>query len=419
MLGLKLRSHFEGVSNLWMPVLLGALSKLRIGGVASFVVPAELFTGISARTVREWTLDQMEDIRIDLFPPGKFPDVLQEVVVLSARRADGARASQIRVSQHQKGAPPREWNATVAKTRATWTSVFLDPEEHRALAEASALAAVVKLGDVARLQVSIVTGANDYFCASDEEIDDFQLARWVLPLLPRIRHATGLVWRERDQVDLSASTKRWLVHFAENQKAPELYEGAARFLAAGVARGIPVRYKCRVRSPWYRVPDVHHGSLMLSKRSHRFPKLVLNKAQTFTTDTIYRGEMKTGNSGRESDLVASFHNSLTLLTVELEGRSFGGGVLEIVPSEIARLLVPLPVSFGKHLSRLDRTCRNASTSEPDELITETDRLLVHADFGLTWRIVGTLADARRKLMERRLSRVRSELDAPRSELVAV
>jgi len=32
---------------------------------------------------------------------------------------------------------------------------------------------------------------------------------------------------------------------------------------------------------------------------------------------------------------------LTALSAELEGRHYGGGVLELVPSEIERLLVPL------------------------------------------------------------------------------
>jgi hypothetical protein len=48
-------------------------------------------------------------------------------------------------------------------------------------------------------------------------------------------------------------------------------------------------------------------------------------------------------------------NSLTALTAELEGRHYGGGVLELVPSEIEKLAVvhssvPECVlhNFGKH-----------------------------------------------------------------------
>ena len=87
------------------------------------------------------------------------------------------------------------------------------------------------------------------------------------------------------------------------------------------------------------------GSILASKRSHRYPRVILNGANAYTTDTIYRGRLLPGCSRNPADLVASFHNSLTLLTAEIEGRSFGGGVLELVPSEVGRLLVAVPDGF--------------------------------------------------------------------------
>ena len=37
----------------------------------------------------------------------------------------------------------------------------------------------------------------------------------------------------------------------------------------------------------------------------------------------------------------SFLNPLTAITAELEGRFYGGGVLELVPSEINKLYIPI------------------------------------------------------------------------------
>lgn len=75
--------QLAGVSNLWIPVFLSALSRLRDGGVFSFIIPAECFTGLSARAVRTWLSQHSTELRVDLFPPKSFPGVLQEVVVLS------------------------------------------------------------------------------------------------------------------------------------------------------------------------------------------------------------------------------------------------------------------------------------------------------------------------------------------------
>lgn len=419
MLGLRLGTRIEGVSNLWMPIVLAALDKLRKGGAAAFVIPAELFTGMSAFVVRRWILENMEDLTIDLFPPGRFPNVLQEVVVLSGRRAEpSVSRTSVAVVQHRGTASEASWATNFSATDVSWMRAFLTPLENAALETARTLPQVQRLCDVARLEVSIVTGANDYFSVSAAELELFDLGRWALPLLPRARHAAGLVWRKRDQARLPREAKAWLVHFATDKPSPEKYLGAARFLAVGAAQGIPDRYKCRVRSPWYRVPDVWAGHLMLSKRSHRFPRLILNAARSFTTDTIYRGNVLPPYRGRLRDLLAAFHNSLTLLTAELEGRSFGGGVHELVPSEIERLSVPLMRGAGAHLDTLDALARRSTDAQEERLIEATNDLLAQSGFDRS--LLSTLEQARRTLMKKRLDRSdNGRSQSSESELVAV
>jgi hypothetical protein len=141
---------------------------------------------------------------------------------------------------------------------------------------------------------------------------------------------------------------------------------------------------------------------MLSKRSHFYPRLILNEAEVVTTDTIYRGWMRPGFEGREEDLSAVFHNSLTLLSAEVEGRSFGGGVLELVPSEISRLVVPMVTGAGLELDRL------SSASSEDGVLYEgllgrTDELLLRHS-RLDAAALGELRRARIRLQSRRLER---------------
>src|SRR5690606_24726385 len=66
--GERIDTPFRGVSNLWIPVFLRALTNLREGGAFSFIVPAECFTGLSGRTVRTWLGRHAEQLRVDLFP---------------------------------------------------------------------------------------------------------------------------------------------------------------------------------------------------------------------------------------------------------------------------------------------------------------------------------------------------------------
>jgi hypothetical protein len=194
-----------------------------------------------------------------------------------------------------------------------------------------------------------------------------------------------------------------LLDFSADRPDPTRQSGARSYLLAGEEEGLPKRFKCRIRAPWYRVPVVAPGALMMAKRSHLYPRMIVNDANVLTTDTIYRGRVLPSMASARA-LTAAFHNSLTLLTSEIEGRSFGGGVLELVPSEISRLLLPLPVGIEDEFERLDAICRDADESLDDELVPETDRLVVARTPGLTRDLMEQMAEARRALVRLRLAR---------------
>jgi hypothetical protein len=375
------------------------------------VIPTECLTGVSAGAVRRWLIEHMDELRLDLFPPGSFPGVLQEILVLSGRRGDGlASAGTLELVEHSMSGERASWRYRIQARTESWSRYLLEPRQLEAVDEACALPRVRLLGETATLEVSIVTGANDYFSAETPTVSEFELARWAEPLLPRLRHAPGLIYKRADQRATALSGARaWLLDFSADRPDPRDFVRPRAYLELGQERELHLRYKCRIRDPWYRVPSVRAGELLLSKRSHRFHRLVLNTAGALTTDTIYRGRMRPGFGDKARDLVAGFHNSLTLLSAELEGRSFGGGVLELVPSEIARLKVPLVDGFASHLASLDSLLR-ASGSE-ESVVEATDVLLVSSNLGFSSELMQTLREARYSLLARRLGRnSRSSLD---------
>jgi hypothetical protein len=150
-----------------------------------------------------------------------------------------------------------------------------------------------------------------------------------------------------------------------------LTASARRYIQSGEAQGLHRRYKCRIRTPWYNVPSVYAAPVAMLKRSHHFPRLILNSAKALTTDTAYR---ILPQKGRASDLVFGFVNSLTALSAELEGRHYGGGVLELVPSEIERLLVPSVRHSVDDLRDLDRRIHSRAAAE--DLLAGQDRILL-------------------------------------------
>jgi hypothetical protein len=137
------------------------------------------------------------------------------------------------------------------------------------------------------------------------------------------------------------------------------------------------------------------------KRAHTMPRLILNKVGAYTTDTIYRIQTKEVSP---TALVTSFINPLTALSAELEGRHYGGGVLELVPSEIENLLIPLPTT-AFDLKELDNDIR----TNPISSVLETHGRKVLEDIGLSKSKQTKLISGWEKLASRR-QRVSVEVD---------
>jgi hypothetical protein len=101
---------------------------------------------------------------------------------------------------------------------------------------------------------------------------------------------------------------------------------------------------------------------------------------------------------KPESLVNAFVNSLTCLTAEMEGRHYGGGVLELVPSEIERLLVPVVKATRADLRAADKRFRTADNN-PDFLRSQDSRVL--GKIGLSESDQDTLHEAWAKLRDRR------------------
>jgi adenine-specific DNA methylase len=163
-----------------------------------------------------------------------------------------------------------------------------------------------------------------------------------------------------------------------------------------------MRYKCRVREPWWAVPLPKHGApaLFLTYCSSEYPRLVLNEAEVLHTNTVHGVSLRQDMDPRA--LAAGFYNSLTLLSAELVGRSYGGGVLKLEPTEAEALLVPpVPDSAGEHLEQVDALLRLGELTAVLDLM---DRLVLVEGLGLSEHEVMALRGGAERLRSRRRAR---------------
>jgi adenine-specific DNA-methyltransferase len=272
-----------------------------------------------------------------------------------------------------------------------WTRALLDVETRSLFDELAEHEEVHRFDDVAEVDVGIVTGANKFFLVPDAVVKSFRLEKWAHPMFGRSEHCPGIIYDRRQHVENARKGNPTNFLWFNGCK---IDASAKAYIALGEEQELHTRYKCRVRAPWYTVPSVYSTEIGMLKRAHDTPRLILNRIGAYTTDTAYRIR---SHSVLAKKLVWCFVNPLTALSAELEGRHYGGGVLELIPSEIERLTIPLPGKTNIDLADLD----NAIRSLPTHRVLERQGKAVLGALGLSRAKQECVLEGWRKLRNRR------------------
>lgn len=402
-LDIKFTKH----TNAWVPFVLASLHMLKPGGRFAMVLPAEILHVIHAQAVRSYMSKVCSKILI--FDPEDiwFEDTLQGAVIVFAEKkqeqsikSQGLSIIQTRGMNFTQTDPSKYFNESIYKNGETikgkWTYALLSDQEFNLYQKILANKKVLNFIDIADVDVGIVTGANKFFLVNDEVVSQYNLDDYSYPMFGKSEHCQGIVY---DELQHLANAKKGLPtnfiwfnsehkHFNELQK---------KYIASGEKQELQNRYKCRIRNPWYRVPSVYSTELCMLKRSHNIPRIIVNKMNAFTTDTAYRIKLKDSKIKPEQ-LASLFINSLTALSAELEGRHYGGGVLELVPSEIEKLKIPIVKDVKISIEELNlKVKRGANIVE----ILASQDLEILTRVGLSKYEITILQNAWLKLKNRR------------------
>lgn len=364
-LGLRFTKH----TNAWVPFILASIQSLRPSGRLAMVVPAEIIHVMHADSLRSYLGAQCS--RIVIVDPEEiwFSDTLQGAVLLMAQKKasqsdlnEGVGIYPVRGRAFTKLDPADVFAAPTPINGRTvagkWTRALLNVSTRDLLDELETRANVRRFADVASVDVGIVTGANKFFLVDDATVERFGLRKWAHPMFGRSEHCPGVIYDDQQHHDNERTGLPTNFIWFDSDRAM-MNKNARAYVELGEQQKLHTRFKCRVRTPWYVVPSVYSTEIGMLKRCHHIPRLILNKAGAYTTDTAYRIRSKFS----ANTLVACFLNPLTALSAELEGRHYGGGVLELVPSEIEKLLIPLPKKLTFDLREIDAAVRTATTEE--------------------------------------------------------
>lgn len=398
---------FTKHTNIWVPFIIASVNLLHPGGHLAMVVPSEIIHVLYAGSLRKFLMNNCNKILL-VDPKELLFESLQGTVLLMIEKAetDNLKSTFIGIRTERNNnflnSDPSELFETAEYVECNvsadkWTKLLLGKEALKVYNYALLNPYVSIFSDVAKVDVGIVTGANKFFLVNDATVEKYGLGDYSRPMFGRSEHCPGIIYNE--DVHNSNRLKGVPSNFLMFGNTPlfDMPKITQQYIKMGEKENLHERYKCSIRTPWYSVPSVYSTSIGMLKRCHHYPRLILNEINAYTTDTAYRIKV-TDNNLSERDLVFNFINSLTALSAELEGRHYGGGVLELVPSEIEKLLIPTKIMKSSDLNNLDVSIKNKK--EACALMADQD-LIVLRSIGFSQDECITIHKAWRDIRDRR------------------
>lgn len=398
--------HYSKLTNAWVSFVIGASLLLTDEGRLGLVVPAELLQVSYAKQLRAFLAGYFNRVTLISFEKLVFPGIQQEVVLLLCER-DGSRQHTINHFEVADAAGLRVLTPAQLRTpgkrldfrAGKWTHYFLTQEEIDLLEAAAQHHAVPALGRYATVEVGITTGANSFFTVPRAIVEEFDLHPFVRPMVGRSVQVESLRFTTADwQRNCGNAARAHLLVFPGQEVLA--HAGARAYIEAGEAEGLHKGYKCGIRDDWFAVASLKVSEALFIRRNNAFPKLVLNEARAYTTDTMHRVFLKPGTDS--AAFAASFYNSLSLAGAEIAGRSYGGGVLELMPSEAAQIALPYRPQHAALLPRLDAWFRAKTPIQT--ILKTTDAVLLCQGYGFSERETAVANAIWVKLSARRLNR---------------
>jgi tRNA1(Val) A37 N6-methylase TrmN6 len=284
--GLKLSE----LSSSWLPFLIHSLRFLRNGGRLAMVLPFEIGHAAYALPVLGHLRGAFDSITFLAFRKKLFPDLSEDTLLMLAEGrqqsasgrffihdlAHAGVLGQLQALGRRRlgGARPMD-PERIVKGEQRIIEYLLPRKARELYSRLRVSSATVPLGSLADVGIGYVTGANEFFHPDPAVIAEQGLpSRFLRTCVRRGRALAGLRFTNGDwRQALSAGNSGYLLELPGSRDLPD---SVLRYIAEGERQGLQNGFKCRTRTPWYRVPHVYRPDAFLTYMSGDQPRLVAN-----------------------------------------------------------------------------------------------------------------------------------------------
>jgi adenine-specific DNA-methyltransferase len=370
----EMNLHPNKLTNIWVPFLVISASKLNRFGKLAMVIPAELFQVKYAAETRVFLSKFFSRITIVTFKKLVFADIQQEIVILLCEK-DVTTNTGIRVLEMNNLSELNSIEIDKVKkadvkvlehSTEKWTKYFLDESEIQLLRKIKSDTRIKPCSDIMEVDVGIVTGRNEFFMLTKELVSKWKLKAHTTKVVSKSNHFKGIVFTDEDFEKNSDDNCPAHLFLPANKDFSLLPKVCREYIAYGEEMDFHSGYKCRIRKNWFITPSLWSPDAFVLRQVGDYPKLILNKTNASSTDTIHRVRFKT--KVKPENIALSYLNSLTFAFSEILGRSYGGGVLTFEPTEIEEIPLPLLGTHKIDFKKIDALIRQRKIEEVMDIV---------------------------------------------------
>ncbi len=395
--------------NAWVAFLVACVQLLSENGKIAFVIPAEILQVVYAEDLRLFLSNQLSKITLMTFEQLVFPDIEQEILVFIGEKGKEEKGIRIIELSNLEDFKKLDLNSNgfqkLNHVKEKWTKYFVSAEEIKVIQSIRDDKRFTKFSDLALINVGITTGNNTYFSVDKETSEKYELSSVALPLIGRSSHAHGIYFTDSDwQENIQDNKRAMLISFPDTpyEEYPTKHK---EYIELGERNEENKGYKCSIRDRWYIIPSVWIPDAFFLRRNNLYPKFVLNRCNAVSTDTMHRIKFNEGVNAE--NVLLSYYNSISFAFTEICGRSYGGGVLEILPGEVGNIMLPVVNDIDEALKkelldRIDTIVRNDEDIEA--ALNLVDQKLLVEVWGIDKEICISCRKIWKKMQNRRLER---------------
>jgi adenine-specific DNA-methyltransferase len=344
------RVKVSSLSGSYVYFFLEALRRLNENGRLVFITPTEFLDVRYGGAVKSALLDtcRIDEILVLEMEKLAFDQVLTTSAITVATKTTKPtrrfNLTEAKMNGEVQRGPTVELSSDAAPPHVPWTP-FLPTRAERigSLIEGR----TAKLGDVVRVRRGIATGDNSFFCLTQSDADEWGIEpEYLVPVVVGAKDLPSSgVLDERFRAERVAVGARAFLFFCHEPKEALAESSALRYIEHGERLGVPERFNCRSRSPWYGVEPVPPPDFFVTYMARQRARFVRNGVGARCMTSLLNVWAKPGISPEALRPILEDPANAQLLREF--GRTYGGGLGKIEPGDLLRLPVRPMAGIGE------------------------------------------------------------------------